>query len=177
MGSYNRQKAVYYACRYALMYNSNWFDDRGSAGGGGDCTNFISQCLYAGGWEMVSGAMGMSWWADVGTKDRSRRSPSWGGAGAFQTFLWGGLRAKECEQNEVQLGDLIQEVRNDTAMHTMIITGLFKTAQGSKILYSCHTADRLSRPFDLAKPVDSESKFIFWKMRDEYAIVGEPYDS
>ena len=42
---YNRKKAVEYALKWALDRNPRYldYDDLG-----GDCTNFISQCLYAG---------------------------------------------------------------------------------------------------------------------------------
>ena len=42
---YDRQKAVAYARRWALGRNPAYFDFQDL---GGDCTNFASQCLYAG---------------------------------------------------------------------------------------------------------------------------------
>ena len=42
---YNRQKAVDYARRWALNRNPAFYDFQAI---GGDCTNFASQCLYAG---------------------------------------------------------------------------------------------------------------------------------
>ncbi len=44
---YNRQGAVHYARRFAHVANP-WFRPFPN-----DCTNFVSQCLWAGGWEMV----------------------------------------------------------------------------------------------------------------------------
>lgn len=43
---YNREKAVAYAHRWAYGFNPAYgnFTDMG-----GDCTNFLSQCLHAGG--------------------------------------------------------------------------------------------------------------------------------
>ena len=43
---YNREKAIEYAHRWAFFRNPNFtnFDEMG-----GDCTNFVSQCLLAGG--------------------------------------------------------------------------------------------------------------------------------
>ena len=43
---FNSNNAIAYARKYALEYNSNYIDFNDM---GGDCTNFISQCLYAGG--------------------------------------------------------------------------------------------------------------------------------
>ena len=42
---YNRASAVAYARRWALSRNPLFTN---FAGRGGDCTNFISQCVYAG---------------------------------------------------------------------------------------------------------------------------------
>ena len=43
--NYNRQKAVAYARRWALGRNPEFYDYNEI---GGDCTNFVSQCVYAG---------------------------------------------------------------------------------------------------------------------------------
>ncbi|MFR1837392.1 MAG: amidase domain-containing protein, partial [Turicibacter sanguinis] len=42
---YNRQKAIDYARKWALGRNPLYHDYENY---GGDCTNFISQCLHAG---------------------------------------------------------------------------------------------------------------------------------
>ena len=41
---YNRQSAVEYARRWALGRNPAYYDFEGI---GGDCTSFVSQCLYS----------------------------------------------------------------------------------------------------------------------------------
>lgn len=46
--SYNRAASTYYAELYWKNYNSA-YKDMSSSGGGGDCTNFISQCIKNGG--------------------------------------------------------------------------------------------------------------------------------
>ena len=43
---YNREKAIEYANTWAYGRNPAYYDYSNL---GGDCTNFISQCLYAGG--------------------------------------------------------------------------------------------------------------------------------
>ena len=43
---YDRERAVLYARRWALSRNPLFADFTGL---GGNCTNFVSQCLYAGG--------------------------------------------------------------------------------------------------------------------------------
>ena len=52
--SYNAQKAVNYAKRWALDRNPDYYDYSGM---GGDCANFVSQCLIAGGFS-TSGCVG-----------------------------------------------------------------------------------------------------------------------
>jgi hypothetical protein len=42
---YDRESAVQYARRWALGRNPAYYDFENI---GGDCTNFVSQCLYAG---------------------------------------------------------------------------------------------------------------------------------
>lgn len=46
-GYYSRENAVEYAKKYYLFYNSNYYTYSQ------DCTNFVSQCLYAGGISMT----------------------------------------------------------------------------------------------------------------------------
>ena len=50
-GSYNRTSAKNYALVYAYTFNSS-YPDFSSAGGGGDCTNFVSQAVHYGGISM-----------------------------------------------------------------------------------------------------------------------------
>ncbi|MBR2024561.1 MAG: amidase domain-containing protein, partial [Clostridia bacterium] len=45
MKEYNRENAVKYARKYALMRNPLFFTFEGI---GGNCTNFVSQCILAG---------------------------------------------------------------------------------------------------------------------------------
>lgn len=63
--SYDVNKAVEYADKYALKYNPNYSDYNSI---GGDCANFVSQCLYAGGLQMTE---------DWFWKSYDNRSGSW----------------------------------------------------------------------------------------------------
>ena len=47
---YDEAAAVAYARRWALLRNPAYLDFHGM---GGDCTNFVSQCLYAGAGDVV----------------------------------------------------------------------------------------------------------------------------
>jgi len=49
--TYNVSKAIAYADKYCINYNSSYNSYKGR---GGDCANFVSQCLYAGGFKQDS---------------------------------------------------------------------------------------------------------------------------
>ena len=49
--TYNRTSAISYADKYCINYNSKYNSYKGR---GGDCANFVSQCLYAGGFPQDS---------------------------------------------------------------------------------------------------------------------------
>jgi hypothetical protein len=53
-GPYSYNAMINYADRYWDNYNPNYRNFAGDQEGG-DCTNFISQAMYAGGWEQVTG--------------------------------------------------------------------------------------------------------------------------
>lgn len=65
VNSYNPQAAVEYSDKYAISYNSSYSNYNSI---GGDCANFVSQCLYAGGLKMTDG-----WY----WKSYEERSGSW----------------------------------------------------------------------------------------------------
>jgi hypothetical protein len=98
---YNRLEAVRYAERWWNSYNPNYkkFEN--------DCTNYISQCLHAGGAPMTGYPnRSKGWWM------RSNNwSFTWSVAHSFRWYLSGaksGLRAKEVSSpQELLLGDII----------------------------------------------------------------------
>lgn len=49
--TYNVSKAIAYADKYCINYNPSYNSYKGR---GGDCANFVSQCLYAGGFQQDS---------------------------------------------------------------------------------------------------------------------------
>jgi len=79
--TYNRTAAVDYARKWALGRNSAYYDFEEI---GGDCTNFASQCIYAGAGVMnYTPVMG---WYYNSTYDRT---PSWSGVEYLYNFLIG----------------------------------------------------------------------------------------
>ena len=76
---YIRENAVAYARKFAFSQNSNFAS---FAGIGGNCTNFVSQCIYAGSCQMnYKPTFG---WYFISLDDRS---PSWTGVEYFYNFI------------------------------------------------------------------------------------------
>ncbi|WP_339197286.1 amidase domain-containing protein [Solibacillus sp. FSL R5-0449] len=103
MSTYNRAAAVDYANRWWDSFNPEYpvFRD--------DCTNFISQCLRAGGAPMRGAPnRGQGWWM-IGQPERW--SYSWSVAHSLRWYLetsTQGLRATRVNSaSELQLGDII----------------------------------------------------------------------
>ena len=115
---YDRLKAVQYAERWWNEFNPSYprFND--------DCTNFISQCLHAGGvpmWGQPERTRG--WWID----GQSNWSYSWTVAHAFMLMLKGAGWTVEVESPaELVMGDIIcYDFEGDGRFnHNTIVTGM-----------------------------------------------------
>lgn len=135
---YDREKAVAYAQRWALGRNPAYFDFETL---GGDCTNFASQCLYA-------GAGIMNYRPQTGWFYRSAddRTPSWTAVEYLFRFLTGNLSvgpfARPVSQAEAEPGDLVQlGTRAGLFYHCPVITAVYP-----EILVAAHSFDVLNRP-------------------------------
>ena len=139
MIKYNRELAVNYARKYALKYNPNYFHFDGI---GGDCTNFVSQCLFAGG-----GVMNYDEFYGWFYVNKDNRAPSWTSVKYFGRFLLTenspGFIAKVCPIKELEIGDIIQIRQNPTEFnHTVIISKITPHE-----IYVCsHSYDALDKP-------------------------------
>ena len=139
MINYNRELAVQYARKYALNYNPKYFHFDGI---GGDCTNYISQCLLAGG-----GKMNYDKYYGWFYINKDNRSPSWTSVKYLQRFLLSeskpGFLAKVVPINKLQVGDIIQIRQNvNDFNHTVIITKITP----SEIYVCSHSYDALDKP-------------------------------
>lgn len=77
---YDREAAVEYARTYALVYNKDYPNfDRGTPNSG-DCMNFVSQCIHAGG--MPQKEYGYLWFCN-----KKKHSSSWSGVDSFRNYL------------------------------------------------------------------------------------------
>lgn len=143
---YNRTRAVEYARRWALSRNPLFFD---FTGGGGNCTNFVSQCLLA-------GCCQMNFTPDFGWYylDPNNRAAAWTGVEFFYNFITGntegvgegtGPFGREITRGILQLGDVIQLGRADGDFyHTLIVTGYGRRTY----LVSAHSDDAYNRPLN-----------------------------
>ena len=144
---YARDRAVEYARRWALLRNPLFIDFTGI---GGNCTNFISQCLLAGGGVMnYTPTYG---WYYISPENRA---PAWSGVNQFYDFLTGkpefseangglGPFATEARSNRaVEIGDVIQ-LSNSAGRfyHTLLISDF----QDGDVLVCAHSDDALDRP-------------------------------
>ena len=141
---YNRDRAVEYARKWALSRNPLFIDFTGI---GGNCTNFVSQCLFAG--APVMNFTDTFGWYYISPEDRA---PAWSSVEFFYDFLTqkfaaenGGVGpfATEVPREMAELGDVVQ-LRNASGAwyHSLVITG----KEGEEILVSAQTNDVIDRP-------------------------------
>lgn len=147
---YDRAAAVEYARRWALSRNPDYYDFENI---GGDCTNFASQCVYAGAgvmnWTPVTG------WYYVNSSDRTA---SWTGVEYLYDFLvhneGAGPWAREVSRKDAQHGDIVQLGSSDGHFyHSPVIV-----ETEPQILVCAHTLDALDRPLDTY--VYSNARFL-----------------
>ena len=116
--AYNRQKAAEYAYTWAYSRNPAYYDFSNL---GGNCTNFVSQCLVAGGMPFNHNYLGWFY------KNLKHRSPSFTGAPYLHNFLIQknkrrGPFAELIETHQTQIGDIIQlSFDGITFGHSMIV--------------------------------------------------------
>ena len=136
---YRRDRAVEYARRYAFSQNPLFSDFEEI---GGNCTNFVSQCVYAGSCKMnYTKTFG---WYYISLNERS---PSWSGVEFFYNFITSnagvGPFGREATSDEVEIGDVIQLAKADgNFYHTLLIVGF----DGEEILVSAQSVDAFMRP-------------------------------
>lgn len=135
---YQREKALTYCSQWAQKRNQKYQDFSAL---GGDCTNFISQCLYAG-----SGVMNHTpnyGWYYRTAKDRA---PAWTGVEPLYRFLTGnrgkGPFASLCPIEQVEIGDIIQlGDEKKHFYHSLFISHIDGSPSPETIFVSTHTFD------------------------------------
>lgn len=139
--TYNREKAIEYAYKYALNRNPDYYNFDSL---GGNCTNFISQCIFAG--SLVMNYTPVFGWYYISLK---RRAPAWTGVNELYKFLTTNLGVGpfgiQTEKENALIGDIIQFANSSNHYyHTSIITKIDR----GKIFVTTNTSDALNRPLE-----------------------------
>ena len=138
--NYNREAAVAYARKWAFGRNPAYYDFSML---GGDCTNFASQCIYAG-----AGVMNFTPTFGWYYKSLNDRSPSWTGVEYLYNFLVEnekgvGPFAKEAPLSELEVGDIVQLGRSTGDLyHSPVVVAI----RNGVIFVAAHTFDAYNRP-------------------------------
>ena len=135
--TYNRQRAVEYARLWALRRNPDYYNFDKI---GGDCTNFVSQCIFAGSGKMNYERV-FGWYYT----DLNNRSPSWTGVNFLYKFLVNnkstGPYAEITDFDGAEIGDIIQLDMGNGYVHSLIIT----KKEPSEVFVAAHTFDCIDR--------------------------------
>lgn len=141
---YRRTEAAAYALEWAYRRNPRYLNFDGI---GGDCTNFVSQCIWAG-----CGVMNYTpelGWFYISSE---RRTASWTGVEYLYRFLVSnreeGPYADACSLEQVQIGDVIQLGNPERFYHSLLVTGFQPGRGAERILVTTHTFDAMNRGLD-----------------------------
>ena len=156
---YDRQAAVEYARRWAFGRNPAYYNFDGL---GGDCTNFASQCLYAG-----TGVMNYTpeyGWYYLNVNDRA---PAWTGVPYFWDFMTrsavsDGPFGVPVSPAYLRPGDFAQ-IRfvssGEIFAHTPVVVSVGYPATLDNILVAAHSNDADDRPLSTYENVE-EFRFL-----------------
>ena len=142
---YRRLNAVLYAHRWAYGRNPQFYDYEAI---GGDCTNFASQCIYAG-----AGVMNYTpiyGWYYINPDDKA---PAWTGVEYLHNFLTrpqpslGPTAQVTDDLRSAMLGDVIQlRFQGELFQHSPVVVQTSLDGSPDKILLAAHSTDADWRP-------------------------------
>ena len=143
---FDRQAAVEYAHEWAFGRNPKYGDFSEM---GGDCTNFVSQCLMAGG-AVMNVTRDVGWFYH----SMNSRAAGWTSAAYFYQFLVNnggrGPFGHEIAAEEAVPGDIVQlkfAGKGDYS-HSLMVVDVGKPAGPANILIAAHSYDCDDRPLD-----------------------------
>ncbi len=136
---YDREKAVAYAKQWAFKRNPAYYNFNRL---GGDCTNFASQCVFAG-----CGVMNFTPTFGWYYRSLNDRTPSWTGVEFFYDFITTndgqGPFGRETPLEQAEIGDIVQLGRaTEDFYHSPVIVGF----SGNTPLVAAHSFDALYKP-------------------------------
>lgn len=136
MSKYNRTNIYKYAQKWALSRNTKYYNYEYI---GGDCTNFVSQCIYAGFGQMNYNRINGWYYINANNK-----SPSWTGVEFLYDFLisnqGAGPKGIETSIEKLEIGDVIQLSFNGfTFSHSLVVIKNGNSPEST--LIAAHTYD------------------------------------
>jgi hypothetical protein len=178
MAIFNRSDAIKYAYKFAYGYNPDFpvFSYRG-----GDCTNFVSQAMFAGGWPFIYGPRfgdNRVWWAspypgssdDIGlVNSKLSHSRTWTAAQNFCDHIYETRKCESCLRDHLDHGDIVQiQAMGGDCHHTMLVTKKLSGIDDDPIYVSYHDRHTLNRLLsDIeAMPDYANDRFLYWKVKD-----------
>ncbi len=140
---FDTDAAIKYSFQWALSRNPNYYDFTNL---GGDCSNFISQCLYAGARVMNPTPIYGWYYYNI-----NNRSPSWTSVNYLYRFLTTnktlGPFATPIPLESIKPGDLIQLQNNSGVFyHTLLVVEVRGEPIPEHILINAHDIDSMRRP-------------------------------
>lgn len=166
---YHREKATSYAKKYAINPNSPPWGNYERLGG--DCTNFVSQCLFAG--EIPFDTTGKSELEKWYWYSENNRVPTWTSANFFKDYLLinkkGGIRAYLSTFDKMLKGDIVQLGDEMHTRHSMIVVDDIKDAEGNRVdlVIAQHSISEEGRGYNIplsTKPIDR----LYWHIEGTY---------
>lgn len=150
---YNRQAAAEYAKKWAFGRNPAYYDFSHI---GGDCTNFASQCVFAG-----AGIMNFTETFGWYYRSLSDRTPSWTGVEFLYNFLTGngglGPFAEEAPLEKLEIGDIVQlgAATGDFYHSPVVVSNTY-----GRILVAAHTYDCFNKSLFSFRPAKTRGIHI-----------------
>jgi hypothetical protein len=140
---YQRNRAVQYADTFWDKANPNYIEFPV------DCTNFVSQCLYAGGLPMhYTETRERGWWYKGKHQNREMWSYSWAVAHSLQLYLLSSYRGTAVSQvQQLEPGDIISYDWDGDGrfQHSAFVTT--RNAQGIPLV-NAHTYNAIHKLWD-----------------------------
>ncbi|MGI6228028.1 MAG: amidase domain-containing protein [Christensenellales bacterium] len=139
---YDREAAAEYARQWAFLRNPRYMDFDPY---GGDCTNFASQCIFAGA-KIMNFTPTFGWYFI----DSGNRTASWTGVQFLYNFLVNnagvGPYGKLVSKNQVEVADIVQlGDASGRFYHSPVIVRI----AGGEIYVAAHTRDVYDYPLSL----------------------------